>query len=153
MSTRVRYEQRSTLLALQAYLTAAGWTGITYSDGYQSDETIVNPQVTVTFPPSSIKVLQLGRVSGKDKTYTRRVQVDAYMESEPRAQSILDDIMDFMDETPISIKNEANVLLGSLVCYNSESILADTIPPFMETPKLLRYRGVVRGDYEAFYPG
>jgi hypothetical protein len=150
---KVRYEQRSTLDALKTYLIAAGWNDIKYTDGYQPEDTIENPQVVVTFPPSRIRTLQMGRISGKDRMYKRRVQVDVYMESEVRVQGILDDIMDFMDETCIFIKNENGVEMGTLICYDSESIYADTIPPFMTNPQLLRYRGVVRGEFESFYPG
>lgn len=155
MSTRVRYEQRSTLLALKTYLESNGWSGmgITYTDGYQTETVITVPQVVVTFPPSHIRTLQMGRVAGKDRMYVRRIQVDVYMEDEPRTQSILDTIMDFFDETCIYIKNESNTELGTLICYNSETIFADTIPPLMATPKNLRWRGVVRAELEAHYPG
>jgi hypothetical protein len=156
MANRVRYEQRSALLALQTYLESAGWAGInalTYRDGYQSEETIEPPMVAITFPPSRIKVIQMGRVSGQDRVYTRRMQVDVYMEDEPRTQALLDDIMDFMDEICIFIENENNQELGTLICHDSESIYADTVPPFMANPKNLRYRGVVRGEFEAHYPG
>jgi hypothetical protein len=150
---KTRYEQRSTLLALETYLTAAGWTGIKFDDGYQPEDQIVNPQVTVTFPPSRIKSLQMGRVAGKDKTYLRRMQIDVYMEDEPRTQTIIDDIMDFMDETCIFIKNESGVELGTLICDNSETIFGDTLPILTTNPKILQNRGVVRGEFEAFYPG
>jgi hypothetical protein len=156
MSNRVRYEQRSALLALQNYLEAEGWTGpnaLTYRDGYQSEETIEPPMVAITFPPSRIKTIQMGRVAGQDRVYTRRVQVDVYMEDEPRTQGLLDDIMVFIDETCVFIKNENNQELGTLICHDSESIYADTVPPFMANPKNLRYRGIVRAEMEAHYPG
>lgn len=147
---RTRYEQRSALLALEAYLTTAGWSGITYRDGYQPDNTITNPQVVVTIPPKTIKELQLGR--GGDKLFAVRILVNAYMENEPRAQAIIDDIMDFMDTECIDIIDPDNDTLGYLQVPNSENILGEVLPPIMNVPKLLRWRATVRGDYEAFYP-
>lgn len=147
---RVRYEQRSTLLALEAYLITAGWTGITYTDGYQPDKQITNPQVSVIFPPSTVKELQLGR--GGDRLFTRRIAVNAYMENEPRAQTIIDDIMDFMDLTCINIVDPSGTQLGTLICPNSETIRGEVFPPIMNVPKLMRYRAAVQGEFEAFYP-
>ena len=152
-STKVRYEQRSTLIALESYLTTAGYSNIKYTEGYQSEDSITNPQISVTFPPSRVRVLQMGKVAGKDKMYIRRIQVDAYMESEPRTQAIIDDIMDFMADTIITIVDPSNNTLGTLLCNDEESIYGDTMPPILENPKFLRYHGVARGEYEAFYPG
>lgn len=149
--SRVSYEQRSTLLALQTYLDGKGWQGITYTDGFQSDNTITNPQVTVTFPPSSIKELQLGR--GTDKLFNRRVLVNAYMESHPRAQAIVDDIMDFMDETCVEIVAPNGDSLGTLICSDSEAIRGEVFAPIMGQPKLMRWRGAAQGPFDAFYPG
>ena len=148
---RVPYEQRSVLLALQSYLGTKGWNNVTYTDGYQGESTITNPQVTVTFPPSTITELQLGR--GSDKLYNRRVLVNAYMESEKRAQAIADDIMDFMDETCVDIVDPDGDTLGYLLCSNSENIRAETFPPILNNPKLIRYRAAVQGPFDAFYPG
>lgn len=147
---RVRYEQRSFLLALEVYLGTKGWTGITYTDGFQGDNTITNPQITVTFPPSGIKELELGRVGGK--LFARRILVNAYMENEPRAQTIVDDIMDFMDEACVDIIDPAGDNKGTLICSDSEKIRAEVFPPIMGTPKLLRWRAAAQGPFDAFYP-
>lgn len=147
---RTRYEQRSTLLALESYLSTKGWTGITYTDGYQSDETITNPQVSVTIPPRNITELQLG--NNGDKTFNVVITVNAYMESEPRAQTIVDDIMDFMDETCVSITQPDGSNVGTLIVPNSETIRGQVFPPIMGTPKFLRWRGAAQGTFEAFYP-
>lgn len=150
---RVPYEQRSVLLALETYLTTKGWNNITYSDSYQSDETITNPQVTVTFPPSSMVELQLGKVENGDKLFSRRILVNAYMESERRAQNMADDIMDFMDETCVDIVDPSGTTLGYIICSNTEAIRAETFAPILNQPKLLRYRAAVQGPFDAFYPG
>lgn len=147
---RIRYEQRSFLLALEIYLAGKGWTDVTYTDGYQSDNTITNPQISVTFPPSSIKELELGRMGGK--LFNRRILVNAYMESEPRAQTIIDDVMDFMDETCVDIVDPTGSTLGTLICSDSEKIRAEVFPPIMGTPKIERWRGAAQGPFDAFYP-
>lgn len=151
-SNRVAYEQRSVLLALEPYLTSGGWSGITYTDGYQSDNTITNPQVSVTFLPSSPRELQMGRVTGEDRLFNRRVQVNAYMESEKRAQAVVDDIMDFMDLITVNIVDPSGNTNGYMLVPHSENIFGDVLPPLLNTPKLLRWRGVARGEYESFYP-
>ena len=148
---RVRYEQRSTLLAVEDYLTATGWFNITYTDGYQPETVINPPHVTVTFPPSNIKELQLGR--GTDRLYKRTILISAYMETEPRAQAIMDDIMDFMDLTCIEIKDPSDNFQGTLICPDSESITGQVFSPAYSDPKLLRWRASVTAPFEAFYPG
>lgn len=146
---RVRFEQRSVLAALEAYLTTASWSGITYSDGFQPDQVITNPMIAVTFPPSEIRELQLGRTA--DRLFSRRILVNAYMESEPRAQTIVDDIMDFMDLVCVNITDENEVFKGTLIC-GSETIRGQVLQPVLSAPKSMRWRGVVSGQYEAFYP-
>lgn len=153
MSTRSQYELRSILLALQTFLIAEGWTGaneIVYKDGYQSDETISNPQITLTYPPSSMKELQIGR--NGDKLFARRILVNAYMEDEKRASKIADDIMDFLDEACVTIVDPAAQTLGTVQCPDSEQLRAEVFPPIMSNPKLLRWRAAVQGPMEAFYP-
>lgn len=150
---RSQYEQRSVMLSLQTFLASAGWTGaneVVIKDGYQSDETINNPQVTITFPPSSMKELQLGR--NGDKLFARRILVNAYMETEKRASAIADDIMDFLDESCVDIVDPAAQTLGWIQCPDSEQIRAEVFPPIMSNPKLLRWRAAVQAPMEAFYP-
>lgn len=149
---RRTYEKRSLGDALQTYLTSKGWTTITYADGYKSQATVKNPQVTITMPPSTIKELQLGRIEGGARMFSRRIQVDAYMESEPRADAIIDDIMDFIDLVPVSIVDPTATVLGTLICYNTESIYGETLPPATSLPTVLKWRGVVRAEMEALYP-
>ena len=150
--TRTRYEELSILKAVESFLTTAGWTGITYTPGYQPEGTITNPQVSVTISPGNVTPLQLGRVADEDSLFTRTIVINAYMESEPRAQTIVDSIMDFMDLVCVDIKDPAGVVLGTLQVPNSQTILGAVLPPIMNMPKLMRYRGTVRGIYEAFYP-
>lgn len=151
MTVRRRYEKRSFGNELITYLQAAGWTNIQYSEGYQSDSAVAPPQIAVTFPPSSRKELQLGRVPGSESLFRRIIQVDAYMEDENRAEAIIDDIMDFIDLTPVSIVDPSSNFLGTLICQESETIFGETLPPLTSDPKIGRWRGVVRAQVEAFY--
>lgn len=151
MAIRRRYEKRSFGTELTTYLQANGWN-VTYSEGWASDSAIAPPQIAVTFPPSTKKELQLGRVPGTDSLFRRIIQVDAYMESEIRADGIIDDIMDFIDVTPVNIVNESAAFLGTLICQDTETIYGETLPPITTDPKIGRWRGIVRAEVEVFYP-
>lgn len=149
---KTRYEQRSTLDALEEFLDDRNYTGVTYTDGYQPEGAITPPQVTVTFPPSSPKTLQLGRVQGQESLYQRTIVVNAYMENEGRASSIIDDIMDFLEFTCIEIKDHQGNFLGNLICSDTEGILGQVFPPIMANPQSQRWRAAVSAPFEAFYP-
>lgn len=150
---RVRYEKLSTEITLEAYLTSLGWTDITYRAGSQSDKTIEVPLISVVFAPTGVKELQIGKITGKDRLFNRPMVINAYMESEPRAETILDSIMDFMDETCIEIKDPGGTVIGTLQCNDSTTILGTVLPPILNNPKSMRWRGTVKGTFEAFYPG
>lgn len=152
--TKVPYEQRCILNDLESYLSGASWSNITYRDGFQSDKTIDNPQITVTYAPSRVTSLQLGKITNKDKLFLRRVQVDAYMENEKRAQAIVDDILDFFVENMcVDVITPAGSTVGYLTVPNDETVYGETPPPILSDPKLYRWRGIVRAEVEAFYPG
>lgn len=148
---RRRFERRSFGEELTTYLQSVGWN-ITYSEGYKSDTAVSPPQIAVTFLPSTRLDLQLGRISKKESLFRRLIQVDAYMENEDRADAIIDDIMDFIDETPVEIVDQNDSFLGTLICQNSETIFGETLPPITSDPRIGRWRGVVRAQLEAFYP-
>lgn len=151
MVQRTAYEQRSALDALETFLTNRGWTNITYTDGFQPELAVTNPQVVVTLPPRSIKELQLGR--GDDKLFRQSLLITAYMENERRAEGIVDDIMDFMDLECIIINDHNDNYLGFMQCPDSELIQGQVFQPSMSAPKLSRWRGSVTGPFESFYPG
>jgi len=149
---RRNYEKRAFGNALITYLGTKGWSGLTYSEGYGNQHAIKPPQIAVTFPPSRKKELQLGRTSTSDAVFNRVIQVDAYMETEMRADAIIDDIMDFIDLTVVVINDPSSNFLGTLICQNTESIFGETLPPITNDPKIGRYRGVVKAQMEAHYP-
>lgn len=149
---RSKHEQRSILNELNTFLTARGWTGITYSDGYQPEAPIVPPQVTVTFPPSSPVELQLGRVRGEQSLYQRSVLINAYMETEGRASDMVDDIMDFLEFECVEIKDNLNTSLGTVQCNLVAGIVGQVFPPIMGDPKNIRWRGAVTAPMQSYYP-
>ena len=150
MAAKTYYERRSFRNALKTYLESKGWPNdINYREGFKSGATITIPAVSVHFLPSNKHALQLGP-SG-EQTYRRIIQVDAYMESEDRAGAISDDVMDFMDVVPIDIVNESSVSLGSLICFDTDSIYSEILPPILNNPTIIQWRGVSRGTFEAHY--
>jgi len=149
---RTRYEQRSILDALETYLGTEGYSGFTFSDGYQPEAEISPPHVTVHFPPSSPRELQLGRVQGQESLYRRSVVVNAYMENQGRADAIVDLVIDFLDLTCITVKDHEDNVLGTLQCYNTDGIVGQTFAPIMGNPKNIRWRGSVTAPMESYYP-
>jgi hypothetical protein len=145
------YEKRSFGVALIDFLEDLGWMNLTYSDRNKSTA-IKPPEIAVTMPPSSKRELQLGRQEGQDSVFKRIIQVDAYMESEERADAIIDDIMDFIDLTPVIITDPGNNDIGTFICQDSETIFGESLPPITTDPAIGRWRGIVRAQMEAHYP-
>jgi len=149
--SRRLYERRSFGNALTTYLQGQGWN-VTYSEGWSSDRTITVPQIAVEFvDPSGPKALQIGGTSNGEKVFLRRVQVDAYMENEQRADTIIDSIMDFIDLEAIDIKDQSGNTLGLFICYDTDRIYGDTLPPATSDPRPIQWRGIVRAEMEAHY--
>lgn len=150
---KVFFERHCLAVELQSYLSNAGWTDITkVEEGFQTNATISVPMVSVYFLPSRGKELQMGRSTDQvNKTYSRDIQIDCYMETEGRALAIVDDIADFIDLTTIVIKKPDNTILGSLYNTDIESITTNTLPPLYLDPSIKRWRGIVQASMEAFY--
>lgn len=153
---RRTYEKHSLGLALQSYLSDVGWTGVTFQESGNNQKQLSNPQITVSFVPRSSRVaLQLGSAgsgSSEQSTFERIVQFDAYMETEKRAETIIDDIMDFAELETVSIIAPSGDTVGYMIVQDSESIYGDTLPPAGENPRIMKWRGVVRATYESYYP-
>lgn len=144
------HERRSLSSALHTYLAGKGWDiGSKVLEGFQSGETVVAPVVSVYFQPNAINELEIGRVA---KTFTRRVQIDAYMKNEATAEAIGDDIMDFLDDVPITVKDtETNEDLASMIVYDTRSITSETVPPILKEAKVKHWRNVSKATYEVHY--
>lgn len=143
------FERHSLATALGTSLSA--WSVAPIKEGYQGQDDIQPPMVSIVFLPSNYLELQLGRSVTSEKTFTRRVQIDCYMETEARAMTIGDDIMEFLDQMYINIVNPSGTILGHLYVPNSESITADTLHPRVAEPRVVRWREVVTATLEADY--
>jgi hypothetical protein len=142
------HERRSLANTLLPYLQTRGWNLTEIREGWQNPDAITLPTVSIYFLPTRFEERQLGR---DKKAFARRVQIDCYMESENRADAIVDDIMDFIDEITISVTDSNNNSTATMACYNTESIVGDVVPPVLTDPELLRWRGVIKATYETDY--
>ena len=141
-------ERRSVRNALSTYLSGLDWVGVTFEEGFLLDAAIVVPCVGIYFMPSNFKALQMGRAN--DNSVTRVVQIDCYMESEPRADAISEAIAEYIELNSIPIKDKDNNEIGVLTS-NSESITWQTVPPILSNPKVIRWRSIIRITFHAYY--
>jgi hypothetical protein len=148
---KVYYERHALAAALGTSLNATGWGIGQVREGFQSQEEIEPPMVSVYFLPSRYLEIQMGRSITQDKSFERRIQIDCYMETEPRAMTIADDVADFIDEMFINITDPEGTIIGHLYCPNSESILIETINPKATELKLLRWRSVIQATLQSNY--
>lgn len=144
-----KLEIRSLRNSLTTYLASASWTGLQFSEKFGED-TVTVPLIAIHYLPSAGKNLQLGG-KGNEKLYQRVIQIDAYMETEDRADAIVDDVMDFFDLVSVVIVDQSNQPVGSLICQNSDTIYGDTLAPILDNPKVTRWRGIIRATVEAHY--
>lgn len=143
------FERRSLASALSTYLSNAGWT-ITMREGWYGDSEVQPDTVAVYFLPSSISELQMGR-TGMEKGHVRRVQINCYMSNEHKAGDIVDEIMEFIDQEPITVQDADTNTIASMICYNSASISGEIVPPIMKNPSITHWRGVIKATYETHY--
>jgi hypothetical protein len=144
------YEKYAVASALATYLQGKGWSSITeVRRGFQSDVPVTVPAVSIYFLPSIFDELQMGR---NKPAFQRRVQVDAYMETEERAESIGDDIGAFFDEETVSVVDpDTSSIIAHVRCFDSSSIIMDTLPPTMTDAKVKRWREVVKATLNVDY--
>lgn len=146
-------ETRSFRNALKTFLESASWSDLTFSEGW-SELDVTNPLVNIYIGEEGKTELEMGRTT-THKLFMRFAQVDVYMESEDRVRTICEDISDFMDTSSIEIRDitsASGYLIGYMTCYNTEGIQSDLIPPIINDPEIIRWRGIVRAPYEAYYP-
>lgn len=151
MAAKKYFERRSLASALGTYLNGASWGIGQVREGFQSELPIQPPLVAVHFLPSNYIELQLGRSTTGEKSYSRRIQIDCYMETEPRAMTITDDVADFLDSMFIAITDPSGTVLGSLYVPDSETIITDLMTPRMSDPVSIRWRGIVVATLESDY--
>jgi hypothetical protein len=145
------FERRSIASALGTYLNGLSWNIGQIREGFQSELPIQPPMVALHFLPSRYIELQLGRSITTEKSFERRIQIDCYMETEPRAMSIADDVAEFLDELFISITDPSGAILGTIYVPDSTSIITDLMTPRMSEPTSIRWRGIVIAEVQSDY--
>lgn len=147
---RIRYESRALSAALLTYLQGRGFNIDKVEEAFFKEVPLTIPAISVHFVSSKMQERQMGRDA---KSFKRPIQVDAYMESELRAKGIIDAVGDFMDEITVSVTDpmNSNALLAYMTCFDTESIVLDTLPPITTSPELIRWRGVAKCVYDVDY--
>ena len=147
------FERRAIRNQLKTYLESKDWLTLNWAEGFASlvPATIEPPYIAINLDDLGTEELELGRDPTINKTFTRRAQVDVFMEDENRVSAITDDISDFFDLEVIIVKDNNNVILGSLIS-NTSSIIADLNIPTYEEEEHLRWSGSVACSYDAHYP-
>lgn len=144
-------ERHSLAAAVKTSLLSVGWSIDYIREGFKGEGTIIPPMVSLYFLPSNYVEFQMGHQTS-ERTFARRVQFDAYMETEDRAIAIRDAIGDILDTLFINITDPLNSnILGTLHVPDSETIRLDTMPPLLTDPKIKRWRGIVQATVQADY--
>lgn len=151
MAAKKYFERRSLASALGTSLNGLNWAIGQVREGFQSELPIQPPLVAIHFLPSNYIELQLGRSITTEKSFSRRIQVDCYMETEPRAMSIADDVAEFLDEMHIAIADPSGTILGTMYVPDSTTIITDLMTPRMSDPVSIRWRGIVVATIESDY--
>lgn len=150
--SRISSETRSFRTNLSSSLQTAGWSSLNYSEGWDEFD-IEKPLVNIYVFDGFKQNLELGYQSSSHKLFNRIIQIDCYMESEGRVRALCEDVMDYLDATSLVITDSMTTSgIGYAVFPNSETISAVFIPPDLNNPEILRWRGSVRGHFEAYYP-
>lgn len=138
--------------SLTSHLTTLGYGSIPIHSGFAVGEQITPPLISMYFLPSGPEPFQLGDTT--EKLYRRVTQFDIYMESQSMVSLIVDILMDYIDTMAVYIydplQNDASV--GSITCQNTDSIYGQIVTPNYEKPKVIRWRGIVRGTLDMHYP-
>lgn len=151
MAAKKYFERRSLASALGTYLNAAQWNIGQVREGFQSELPIQPPLVAVYFLPSQYLELQLGRSITTEKSFERRIQIDCYMETEPRAMTIADDVAEFLDEMSVPITDPNGTVLGITYVPDSTTIITDLMTPRMSDPLSIRWRGIIIASLQSDY--
>lgn len=147
------FERRSIRNQLKTYLESKEWVDMTWAEGFSAYEIqeIKPPFIGLILDDLGKDQLEMGSDPTRNKVYTRRLQVNVYMESEDRVSAILDDISDFMDIDVIIIKDNGNNTLGSMVSDTDTIITKELDPSFSDEADLM-WLGVATCMYETHYP-
>jgi hypothetical protein len=138
--------------AINAHLPTLGLPTIKINAGFIIDDPIVPPLLSLYFLPNGPEPFQLGNTS--EKLYKRVLQIDMYMESRTKANTLIDVLMDFLDTMVVLIKDplQNDLIIGSVTCQNTDSIYGQIVTPNIEKAKVIKWRGIIRGTLDAHYP-
>ena len=148
------FERRAIRNQLKTYLEGKSWTNLVWSEGFTNEvnlQTIEPPFISVILDDLGRQELEMGPALNENTTFSRRAQINVYMESEDRVNAITDDISDFLDLEIIVIKGNNGNSLGTMIS-DTESIVSDSpVPTFGEVTSLL-WEGIATCVYETHYP-
>jgi len=148
------FERRSIRNQLKIYLETKNWLNLVWAEGFNNEvnmETILPPFISIILDDLGRQELEMGPAFNENTMFSRRAQINVYMESEDRVNAITDDISDFLDLEVIVIKDNNNNSLGTMLS-DTESIVSDSpLPTFGEVTNLL-WEGIATCTYEAHYP-
>jgi len=143
------YERRALATALDTQLQGLGYNITEVREGYDNVTELEPPIVVVTFQPSKMDTQEMGR-GDATPLFRRLVQIDCFMENEPRADSITDDIGDFIDAAFISVVDQEDTQIARMRSI-TDSIELETVSPNLSDPLWKHWRGIIRVTYEVQY--
>lgn len=147
------FERRAVRNQLKTHLDAHGWNDLVWAEGFTALtlDTVKPPFIAVMLDDMGKEELEMGSDPETNKTFTRRLQVNVYMESEDRVEALSDTISDFLDLEAIIIKDNSNNVLGSMISDTS-SIIAQTNEPALNQESNLDWEGLITCIYDVHYP-
>jgi hypothetical protein len=145
------FERRAIRNQLKIYLESKGWLNLLWAEGFDIDSTVTPPYIAVMLDDMGRETIEMGNNPLINTIFARRAQINVYMESEDRTSAITDDISDFLDIEIISIKDNNNNILGTMIS-STETIIADLFSPSVTQESNLEWEGVVACTYQAHYP-
>lgn len=149
--SKLASETRTIRNGLYSYLPSIGWT-VAFSEGW-AEMDIEKPLVNVYIIDGGKQNLELGRTTTTHKLFNRLVQVDVFMESEDRVRAVCEDVMEYLDAASLQVNDILTTSgIGYISFPETDSITSIFFPPIVNDPEILRWRGSVRGKFEAWYP-
>jgi len=145
-------EINAIIAALNTHLQSTGWGTFTFNHGFDVNTQISAPTMGLHFLPNGPEPLQMGDTN--QKYYRRVLQIDSYMDTRGRAIALNDELMDYLDLMAVSIADplNGNAIVGSIACYDTDSIYSEIAPPNLNNPKVIRWRAITRATLDSFYP-
>jgi hypothetical protein len=147
------FERRAVRNQIKAFLDVNGWDDLTWAEGFSASvlDVVKPPFISVMLDDLGKNQLEMGNDPEINKTFTRRLQITTFLESEDRVEALCDLVSDFLDVEVMIIKDNNNNVLGSMISDTS-SILSRTEAPLLNQESNLDWEGTVVCMYEVHYP-